>query len=134
MMAAPTFRASLATKLVHPTNKERYSPKDPGGNDPTPGCVLYSVAMKTILLLGFSVLTAVSLAQGKPAVQPKTPTTIKCAVEGGPVNIAKATKNHMYADYKGNRYFFCCDGCPQEFKKNPTKFANAPHIPTPKTK
>ncbi|HEY3781139.1 MAG TPA: YHS domain-containing protein [Fimbriimonadaceae bacterium] len=63
----------------------------------------------------------------------KTPTTIKCAVTGGDVNIADATKNKMFTDYKGNRYFFCCNGCPQEFKKEPAKYSKAPHIKTPKS-
>jgi hypothetical protein len=38
----------------------------------------------------------------------------------------------MYADYKGKRYFFCCGGCPDAFKKNPASFAKAASIPTPK--
>lgn len=58
---------------------------------------------------------------------------IKCAVlPGSTVNIAQATKNHMYADYKGNRYFFCCADCPKDFKKNPAKYAKNAHIKTPK--
>jgi len=58
---------------------------------------------------------------------------IPCAVmTKNKVDIAKATKSKMYADYKGNRYFFCCGGCPEEFAKDPSKFAKAPHIPTPK--
>ena len=57
---------------------------------------------------------------------------IRCAVlKGSTVNIATATKNHMYADYKGNRYFFCCDDCPKDFKKNPAKYAKNAHIKTP---
>jgi len=65
--------------------------------------------------------------------QTKPQTKIKCAVQtGNDVNIADATKHKMFADYKGNRYFFCCGGCPEEFKKNPAKYAKNPHIPTPK--
>jgi len=61
--------------------------------------------------------------------------TIACAVmPKNKVDIATATKNHMYADYKGNRYFFCCGGCPSAFKANQAKYAKAAHIPTPKTK
>lgn len=48
------------------------------------------------------------------------------------VNIAQATKKKLYADYRGNRYFFCCASCPIVFKANPAKFAKAPHIKTPK--
>ena len=62
----------------------------------------------------------------------KTPTSLKCAVTGDKLNVADATKHHMYTDYKGRRYFFCCPGCPEEFKKNPAKYSKAPSIPTPK--
>ncbi|MCC7433284.1 MAG: YHS domain-containing protein [Methanoregulaceae archaeon] len=48
------------------------------------------------------------------------------------VNIAKATKEKMFADYKGRRYFFCCAGCKPAFSKDPAKYAKAPSIPTPK--
>ena len=67
------------------------------------------------------------------AIADKTPKEIKCAVQGITINVADATKGHMYADYKGRRYFFCCNGCPQEFKANPAKYAKtAESIPTPK--
>ena len=84
--------------------------------------------MKTLFAFLVSASFAFALAVQKP------PTTINCAVEGGKVNIAAATKRKMFADYKGNRYFFCCDGCPQAFKANPAKYAKGPHIKTPKTK
>lgn len=86
--------------------------------------------MKKVLILTgvFMVLSAAAMAD-------KTPTTIKCAVmTGSDVNIKEATAKKMYADYKGNRYFFCCGGCPGAFKKDPAKYANAPHIKTPKEK
>jgi YHS domain-containing protein len=85
--------------------------------------------MKNLALtLAVAAFAAISLAG--PA-----PKTIACCVmTKNKVDIAKATKNHMYADYKGNRYFFCCAGCPEAFKKDPAKFKNAPHIKTPKTK
>ncbi len=64
----------------------------------------------------------------------KAPTTkMVCAVmTKNSVDVEKATKTKMFADYKGNRYFFCCGGCPEAFKKDPAKYAKAPHIPTPK--
>ena len=34
--------------------------------------------------------------------------------------------------YKGNRYFFCCGGCPAAFKKDPAKYAKNDHIKAPK--
>lgn len=95
--------------------------------------------MKNALLLAGVALTLTSAAfaqDAKPAKGVKTaavPKTIKCAVMAkDDVNVADATKTKMFADYKGNRYFFCCAGCPTAFKKDPAKYASAPHIPTPK--
>ena len=48
------------------------------------------------------------------------------------VNVAEATKNKLFADYKGRRYFFCCGMCPAAFKKNPEKYAKGDSIPLPK--
>lgn len=39
-----------------------------------------------------------------------------CPVLGGEIN------KHLYTDYKGYRIYFCCAGCPEEFKKNPEKY------------
>ena len=52
------------------------------------------------------------LAQAKAQGQPQT----KCPVLSG--NIDKST----YVDYKGQRVYFCCKGCDEEFKKNPEKY------------
>ncbi|PKL15872.1 MAG: YHS domain-containing protein [Spirochaetae bacterium HGW-Spirochaetae-5] len=27
-----------------------------------------------------------------------------------------------FADYKGNRIYFCCSSCPEDFKKDPEKY------------
>lgn len=68
------------------------------------------------------VLIAVVVA-GAAFAAPKAKTTIHCAVmPSNVVNIAKATAKHMYADVSGKRYFFCCGGCPEEFKASPAKF------------
>ena len=65
----------------------------------------------------------------------KEPEEIACAImKDHKVKIAKATKSKMFTDYKGRRYFFCCAGCPGQFKDNPEKFKDAPSIPTPKAK
>jgi YHS domain-containing protein len=78
------------------------------------------------LFLAFT-LGAVALAQSKQ------PTSLHCAVmKSSKVNITKATKAKMYTDYKGRRYFFCCPGCPEAFKKNPAKFSKSESVPTPK--
>jgi len=86
--------------------------------------------MKKILTLAVVAILAVNaFAQG---AKPKT--EVKCAVmPSHSVKIDKATKDKMFADYKGRRYFFCCAGCPPAFKKDPAKYAKtAESIPTPK--
>ncbi|MGV3720888.1 MAG: YHS domain-containing protein [Actinomycetota bacterium] len=93
--------------------------------------------MKTALLLaGAAVMLAISSAPSF-AVSKKAPAApkkeVRCAImKDNKVNVAAATKKKMFADHKGNRYFFCCAGCPEAFAKNPAKYAKADHIPTPK--
>ena len=89
--------------------------------------------MKKMLIFAgaLTILASAAMADGKKAA--KAPATVKCAVmTSKEVNIKDATSKKMFADYKGNRYFFCCGGCPDEFKKDPAKYASAPHIATPK--
>ncbi len=90
--------------------------------------------MKKLALSALLAVSVVGLAGAQTAQKTaKTPTTISCAVmPANKVNIALATKNHKYVDYKGRRYFFCCGGCPAAFKANPAKFAKSASIPTPK--
>ncbi len=86
--------------------------------------------LPTILTLAIVGLAGAQTTKKAAAAAPKS---IKSAVMAGKdVDIAKATKAHMYADYKGKRYFFCCGGCPQAFKADPAKYAKAASIPTPK--
>lgn len=88
---------------------------------------------KVVLFSGAMVLLASMAIAGPPKKDAKTPETIKCAVmPDHDVNIKDATAKKMFADYKGNRYFFCCGGCPDAFKKDSAKYASAAHIPTPK--
>ena len=84
----------------------------------------------------FFVLAAIAIsATAFATADDKTPKSIKCAVMAGkPVDVKDATEKKMFADYKGNRYFFCCGGCPEAFKKDPAKYAKAPHIKTPAAK
>ncbi len=91
--------------------------------------------MKSTLLLAGAALTMSAVAFAAPGDKGKkeAPKEIKCAVmSNNKVNIADATKNKMYSDYKGKRYFFCCAGCPAAFKKDPGKFAKSESIPAPK--
>jgi YHS domain-containing protein len=58
---------------------------------------------------------------------------VHCAVmTNNTVNVKDATAKKMFSDYKGRRYFFCCAGCPAQFKADPAKFAKSDSIPTPK--
>ena len=43
-----------------------------------------------------------------------------CPVMGTAITI---TKDTLSAEYNGKIYYFCCSGCPEEFKTNPDKFA-----------
>jgi YHS domain-containing protein len=94
--------------------------------------------MKNVLLLaGAAVMLAPAAFAGPgkkaPAKTPVTPAKLECPVMAGhPVDVKDATAKKMYADYKGNRYFFCCAGCPPQFKADPAKFAKGQHIATPK--
>jgi YHS domain-containing protein len=60
-------------------------------------------------------ILALTLALAGPALaQGKAQTT--CPVMGG--NIDK----NLYADYKGQRIYFCCTACIEPFKKDPEKY------------
>lgn len=61
------------------------------------------------------------------------PKTIKCPVmTANTVDIATATKVNRFADFKGRRYYFCCNLCPQAFKADPKRYAKNASIPKPK--
>ena len=84
---------------------------------------------KVLFIAGAIVLSASAFA----TTDDKKPKSIKCAVMNGKdVDIKAATEAKMFSDYKGNRYFFCCGGCPEAFKKDPAKFSKSAHIKTPK--
>ncbi len=89
--------------------------------------------MKKFALIAALSVVATGAALAQSPVKP--PKSIKCAVmPEDSVDVAKATKDKMYADYKGRRYYFCCAGCPDAFKKNPTKYAKGPSVPLSKPK
>ena len=89
--------------------------------------------MKTSLsLFVIAALAVGAFAQMGHHVSKSAKHVMTCPISGDKVDMDKATKTHMYADYKGNRYFFCCGDCPPAFKKNPAKYAKKPHIKSPK--
>lgn len=71
--------------------------------------------MKGIKLLIFTAVLALFLAGPVLAADASKPQTA-CPVLGGNVN------KEIYADYKGQRVYFCCKGCDEEFKKDPEKY------------
>lgn len=71
--------------------------------------------MKGIKLLIFTAVLALFLAGPVLAADAPKPQTT-CPVLGGNVN------KEIYADYKGQRVYFCCKGCDEEFKKDPEKY------------
>jgi YHS domain-containing protein len=69
--------------------------------------------MKGIKLVLVTLVLALFLAG--PVLAAAAPQTT-CPVLGGKVN------KEVYADYKGQRVYFCCQGCDAEFKKDPEKY------------
>jgi YHS domain-containing protein len=91
---------------------------------------------RLLLCAGAALLLASGALAEKPTKKTAAiPAEVACPIMAkNKVNIKAATAKKMYADHKGRRYFFCCAGCPEAFKKDPAKYAKAPSIPTPKTK
>lgn len=54
----------------------------------------------------------------------QTDTGLTCPVmKGIPVDKDKAEKAGLVREYKGKKYYFCCDACLVEFDQNPAEFA-----------
>ena len=90
---------------------------------------------RAVLFLGAALMlvSAGLKVEAKPVKKAAVPTSGHCAVmKDSKVDIKDATAKKMYADHKGRRYFFCCAGCPEAFKKEPAKYAKNDSIPTPK--
>ena len=69
------------------------------------------------LVLGLVFSLAVLAADGdKPAEKKKGKAQETCPVMGGKINKA------IFAEYEGQRVYFCCQGCPPEFAKDPAKY------------
>lgn len=103
-----------------------------------PYCEEFTTKMKNVMMLAGAMLLLTSVAFAGPdkAKGKKTAakTEIGCAIMGAEdkVNIKKATADKMFADYNGNRYFFCCPGCKPKFNADPAKYAKSESVPTPK--
>ncbi len=70
--------------------------------------------MKKIKFFILALVLALFAAGSVWAADPKPQTT--CPVLGGNVD------KQVYADYKGKRIYFCCQGCDAEFRKDPEKY------------
>ena len=92
--------------------------------------------MKKICFLSLAALTMAGAAFAAPAKKAaKVKTTIECPVmKGHMVNIKQATASKKFVDFKGRRYFMCCDGCGPAFKADPTKYSKAVSLPIPGSK
>ncbi len=67
---------------------------------------------KTLTIaLSLSLLLLLSVAAGAFAAVQTT-----CPVMGGTIN------KELYADYKGQRVYFCCMACKPQFEKDPEKY------------
>jgi len=69
------------------------------------------ICKKLTITTTLSLLLLLSVAAAAFAAAQTT-----CPVMGGPIN------KELYADYKGERVYFCCMACPPEFAKDPEKF------------
>lgn len=75
------------------------------------------VASAVAMLLGVGIAGAEETpAGGKAADTPAVKKQTVCPIQGGAIN------TNLYADYSGKRVYFCCQGCPEEFKKDPAKY------------
>lgn len=82
-------------------------------------------SMMTLVISAALGMGAMAVAGDPPAAtQPSTQqaaTDLKntvCPVSGEDIGDSKLT-----ASYDNKVYHFCCDGCPEKFKKNPEKYA-----------
>ena len=67
---------------------------------------------KLFLVLGLISIASLLLLPGSSPAKDQT----TCPVMGGLIN------KNIYADYQGNRVYFCCPPCLKEFKKNSEKY------------
>lgn len=74
--------------------------------------------MKKMTILFLGLVLALSLAGTGFAAAPPAPGQAQavCPVMGGKTN------PNLYADYQGQRVYFCCPACLDLFKKDPEKY------------
>lgn len=75
------------------------------------------VASAVVFLMGAVMVKATespSVAKGAAETSVKKQTV--CPIMGGSID------RSIYADANGKRVYFCCNGCPATFKKDPAKY------------
>jgi YHS domain-containing protein len=82
--------------------------------------------MEVDLMLNKTIISIIILAAGlfmtgvpserAAAAEKKVTSQTVCPVMGDPIN------KKYFVDYKGNRIYFCCSSCPDEFMKDPEKY------------
>ena len=70
--------------------------------------------IKLIVLLGVT-LGLLTFGWNMPGIAQAGPQTT-CPVLGGKIN------QKVFVDYQGNRIYFCCAACIDEFNKDPEKY------------
>ena len=79
-----------------------------------------TVMIAAVTFLGCSKKTDTDHAGHDHAAQAQTAVD---AVEQTICPVMKAPINkEIFVEYEGKKVYFCCPGCPEEFKKNPEKY------------
>jgi YHS domain-containing protein len=61
-------------------------------------------------------------ATATPVAYKNTAGKLECPVMH--TEIESEAKAAGYQDHDGKRFYFCCEGCPEEFKADPAKYAS----------
>lgn len=96
--------------------------------------VLALSAAAVVLGCGSSTTDTPAPAAAAPSetVEPAAVTKVNCPVMPSmEVDVAQAVADGLYVDHEGRRYVFCCPGCPEVFKKDPARYADAESVPIP---
>ena len=74
--------------------------------------------MKKVIIVLLALVLALAVAGAGLAANPATKghAQTTCPVLGGKTN------KDVYADYQGQRVYFCCPGCVGMFQKDPEKY------------
>jgi YHS domain-containing protein len=93
-------------------------------------CVKLAALALCIGFLGVGSATAAEALKVRQATPAEVGKKALCPVMNVNFEVAKGTQ---VIDYKGKSYYFCCDHCIADFKKNPDKFSEGqlqPREPT----